>query len=163
MSTENIKRQKQKHSATYQAKLAVHERDQYTCIGCRKEFEDPSGPDIDHIIGRGIGGPNTIKNKATLCRRCHEAKHGERDHAPTVRFTSTGDMVDEDFRWYRHLWKEQLPAITEIAIDHKIQPKFNLSGGPFQAWHIPLGDLRRVDELLADAGVSYVALDAAKG
>jgi hypothetical protein len=162
MSTKNNEGQNQQHSATYQAKLAVHRRDQYTCIGCREQFDDISELDVDHIVSRGAGGSNTVKNKTTLCRRCHEAKHGERDHAPTIRFTSTGDMVDKDFRWYRRLWKEQFPAITEVALDYRIQPKFSLSEDPFQAWHIPLGDLRRADEILAKADVNYDSVDAIK-
>jgi hypothetical protein len=163
MSTEDNEPSEKKYSNTYQAKIAVHERDQYTCIGCRESFEDDSHLDVDHVIPIGKGGPNTIRNKATECRRCHEAKHEERDHAPTVRFTSTGDMIDKDFAWFRHLWKQQFPAVTEVALDRKIEPVFNIAENrPYQAWHISLGDLRRLDEVLAKMdGIDYIPLGAA--
>jgi len=153
----------QKYSSTHQAKLAVHERDRYTCIGCRESFEDISHLDVDHVIPRGQGGSNAIRNKASECRRCHEAKHGERDHAPTVRFTSTGDMIEQDFYWFRHLWKHQFPALTELAVDYRIEPVFNIAdSAAYQAWHVPLGDLRRLDEVLADMDdLRYVPLGAA--
>lgn len=149
-------------STVYEMKLAVHERDRYICICCRESFEDASNLDSDHIIPEGKGGPNTIRNQASECRRCHEAKHGERDHAPTVRFMSTGDMIDKDFRWFRQLWKQQFPALTELALSHRVEPKFNLADeAPYQAWHIPLGELRRLDEVLAEIEeVHYAPLGA---
>jgi len=150
------------YSSTYQAKLAVHERDRYTCICCREKFDDISHLDVDHVIPVGKGGPNTIRNKATECRRCHEAKHGERDHAPTVRFMSTGDMIQKDFRLFRHLWNCQFPALSELALDHRIEPVFGLANSaPYQAWHIPLGELRRLDEVLAERDdIQYSPLGA---
>lgn len=139
------------YSPTYKAKLAVHERDRFTCICCRETIEDASDLDTDHVIARGKGGPDTIRNKATMCRRCHEAKHGERDHAPTVRFVSTGDMIEKDFRWFRHFWKKQFPSLTEFALDRRIKPVFNIADDvPYEAWHIPVGELRRLDDVLAD-------------
>jgi hypothetical protein len=58
-------------------------------------------------------------------------------------------MKDKDFRWFRQLWKQQFPALTETILNEPIEPKFNLSDAPYRAWHIPLGDLRRLDEVLA--------------
>jgi hypothetical protein len=77
---------------------------------------------------------------------------------------STGDMIDKDFRWFRHWWKQQLPALSEIALNHRIQPVFNIAeSAPYQAWHIPLGDLRRLDELLAKRDdAEYASLRAAE-
>lgn len=149
MSMNDQQRQTQKNSSHYQAKLAVHERDRNQCLNCREGFDDLSHLDVDHKIPRGRGGANTLTNLSSLCRRCHEAKHGERSHAPTVRFKSTGDMKDKDFRWFRQLWKQQFPALTETILNEPIEPKFNLSDAPYRAWHIPLGDLRRLDEVLA--------------
>lgn len=140
-----------RYSSTYQTKLAVHERDRFTCICCRENFDDVSHLDVDHVVPRGKGGPNTIRNKATQCRRCHEAKSDERDHAPTVRFISTGDMIQKDFRWFRHFWNDLFPALSAVALNHRIKPKFNLADkAPYEAWHIPLGELRRLDEVLAE-------------
>jgi hypothetical protein len=162
MDDRDLSSEGDEESSAYRTKIAVHERDQYTCICCRESFDDISHLDVDHVISVGKGGPNTIRNKATECRRCHEAKHGERDHAPTVRFMSTGDMIQKDFRWFRHLWKQQLPALSELALNHRIEPVFNIADDrTYQAWHIPLGELRRLDEVLADMDeVSYASLFA---
>jgi hypothetical protein len=159
MSTNDQEPTDERYSSTYQRKLIVHERDQNTCLCCGEVFEDTSHLDVDHNVPRGRGGPNTISNKMTLCRRCHEAKHGERDHAPTVRFISTGDMIEKDFSWYRHLWTEQLPALTEVVLKDRIVPKFALSEN--EAWHIPIGDLRRLDKVLAEKDrISYAPREA---
>jgi hypothetical protein len=64
---------------------------------------------------------------------------------------STGDMINKDFRWFVHLWKEIIPALTEAATGHRVEPKHRLDEeSPHQPWHIPLGDLRRLDEILGD-------------
>lgn len=151
-----------KYSTTYQTKVAVHERDRRTCICCRESFKDISELDVDHILAEGKGGPNTVRNKGSLCRRCHEAKHGERDHAPTIRCMSTGDMCEKDFRLYRHFWNQQLPAMSEIVLDHRVKPKFDLADeAPYRAWHVPVGEVRRLDEVLADIDeVTYAPLRA---
>jgi len=54
-------------SIAYQAKLAVHARDGYTCIGCRESFDDPSKLDVDAIISWGQGGSNAIPNGGSEC------------------------------------------------------------------------------------------------
>lgn len=140
------------HNLAYQSKLAIHERDRYTCVCCRESFDDPSHLDADHNVPRGVGGADTIRNQSSLCRRCHEAKEGEREHAPTIRWMSTGDMIEKDFRWYRHFWDDMFPAITELALDYRLKPMRDLSDkSPYQARHIPLGDVRRISELLNDS------------
>ena len=159
MSTENTNSADSSYSPNYQSKLAVHKRDRHTCISCRETFDDPSKLDVDHVIPRGRGGPNTIRNMASECRRCHEAKHGERDHGPTVRFASTGDMIDKDFYWFTHLWKHQFPVLTELAVNRSVEPVFNIADeAEYQAWHVPLGDLRRLDEKLSDMDVTYIPM-----
>jgi hypothetical protein len=147
------------HSSTYQQKLAVHERDRYICICCREQFDDDSHLDVDHIVPEGKGGSNSLRNKVSVCRRCHEAKHDERDHAPTIRWTSTGDMVQKDFIWYRHFWKEVIPAMSE-AVGYRVEPLFNIANSKsYQAWHIPQGDLRRLDGVLSDmSDIDYVSM-----
>lgn len=148
MSADEPSSAEQAYSRTHQTKLAVHERDMYRCACCWEVFENPNRLDVDHIVPRGRGGGDTMSQKISLCRRCHEAKDGRRDHAPTVRFVSTSDMVDKDFSWFCHLWTKQLPALTE-AVGHRTTPKFDLTEGG-EAWHIPLGDLRRLDRALAE-------------
>lgn len=149
-------------STTYQSKLAVHARDRYTCTGCRECFDDPSKLEAHHVVFRGQGGPNTIRNKTSLCQRCHEAIHGDRDHSPTIRCESTGDMSTKDFAWFNHFWKRQLPVLVDLAVDHRMEPKCGLAENkPYTAWHISLGDLRRVDEVLADVeNLTYVPMDS---
>lgn len=90
-----------------------------------------------------------MSNLVTLCRRCHEAKHGERSHSPTIRFTSTGDMPENDFIWYRHFWNEIFPSLVATAVGVRIEPKFDISDAPYRAWHLPRGDIVRIDESLA--------------
>lgn len=148
---EKAQKENQNNGLAYQQKLAIHKRDQYLCTSCRESTDDPNELDVDHVVPRGKGGSNVPQNKTSLCRRCHEAKHDERDHAPTVRFISTGDMQQKDFIWFRHLWNDLFPALTEAAIGHRIEPKFNLaSSASYDAWHLPLGDLRKADDMLAD-------------
>jgi hypothetical protein len=60
-------------------------------------------------------------------------------------------MAEKDFRWFRHFWTEQFPALTDLALDRRVKPVFNIADDvPYEAWHIPLGELRRLDEILAD-------------
>ena len=137
--------------SAYRSKLAVHKRDRKRCTCCGESFEVVSDLDADHIVPQGRGGPNTLRNKTSLCRRCHEAKHGERDHAPTIRCLSTGDMTQKDFNWFVHFWNHSLPALTELALEHRVKPLHDLADEKqYKAWHIPIGELRRLDEALAD-------------
>lgn len=139
-----------KYSTTYSAKVAVLERDRYTCISCREKFDDITHLDVDHNVPEGRGGPNTIRNKSSLCRRCHEATQAQRDHAPTIRCISTGDVCQKDFLLFKQFWTEQLPAMSDIILEHRLKPKFDLSDAPYRAWHVPAGEIRRLDEVLAD-------------
>lgn len=162
MSSERETEVSRTYSATHQAKLAIHERDRHMCICCRETFEDASDLDVDHIVPRGRGGANTFRNKGSECRRCHEAKHDERDHAPTIRFVSTEDMDQADFIWFRHFWTDVLPALTEVAVGQRIIPVFDIAdSAEYRAWHIPLGDVRRLDEVLAGMDdLNYASMGA---
>lgn len=138
----------QRYSSTHQTKLAIHERDMYRCVCCWEVFESPNQLEVDHAVPRGQGGSDTMSQKISLCDRCHRAKHGEREHAPTIRFISAADMIEKDFTWFCHLWTKQFPALTE-AVGHRVTPKFGLADDG-ERWHIPLGDLRRLDRALAN-------------
>jgi len=71
-------------------------------------------------------------------------------------------MIDKDFIWFRHLWKHQFPVLTELATSHRIEPVFNIAEeADYQAWHVPLGDLRRLDEKLSSMDVTYVPMGKA--
>jgi hypothetical protein len=138
-------------NSAYRQKLTVHRRDRNTCINCRERFDDQSHLDADHVVARGDGGARTVRNQATMCRRCHDAKHGDREHAPTIRWRSTGDMPEKDYEWYKRFWSDLLPAVTEAAVGYRIKPVTNLSSETeYVGQHIPVGDVTRLCQLLAD-------------
>jgi hypothetical protein len=142
----------QELTSTHQTKLEVHNRDRHQCLNCRKSIKDDiSRLDADHIVPEGSGGAGLHRNLATLCRDCHEAKHDEDAIAPTIRFTSTGDMDDEEFRWYRHFWNEVLPALAEAAVGHRVEPLLGLDDhSMWDGRHIPMGAVRFCDESLSE-------------
>jgi hypothetical protein len=60
-------------------------------------------------------------------------------------------MINKDFVWFEHFWKRQLPALFKLALDYRVKPNCGLAESKsYTAWHIPLGDIRRLDEVLAD-------------
>ena len=131
-------------------KEAVHERDRHLCGNCGRSYSTEE-LDVDHTVPRGNGGSDRFSNLGSLCRRCHDAKHGN-GLAPTVRFASTGDMTDAEFQWFKHFVKEMLPALAR-QVGVRLQSKYNLAGE--QAWHLPEGDLRRLDKQLAESDGRY--------
>ena len=66
-----------------------------------------------------------MSNQITLCRRCHEAKHG-RGVAPTVRLRSTGTMTEMELEWFKHCMEEVMPALAR-QVDIRVKPKFNVA------------------------------------
>lgn len=94
-------------------KEAVHERDRHHCGNCGRSFATED-LDVDHTVPRGNGGSERFSNLGSLCRRCHDAKHGQ-GLAPTARFASTGDMSGAEFDWFTHFVKEILPALARQA------------------------------------------------
>lgn len=52
-----------------------------TCRRCgsRERLE------VDHIVSRGMGGPDTFENTQTLCHRCHLQKTAQESHAGRKR------------------------------------------------------------------------------
>ncbi len=138
------------------SKEAIHERDRQRCTNCLALRETVKTFDVDHNVPRGVGGSELYQNKQTLCRRCHDAKHGD-GIAPTVQLESSGRMTGVEFRWFRHFVKEMLPKLAE---EHgiELEPKFNLDDG--EAWHLPLGDFRRLDRQLSKEDGSYRSLQA---
>jgi hypothetical protein len=110
--------------------------------------------DADHGVPRGAGGSDQFSNLLSLCRRCHEAKHGDAI-APTVQLESTGQMTNVEFVWFKQFLKEILPA---LARSHGVQlrPKFNLDDR--EGWYLPLGDVRRLGRQLAGEDDHYDSL-----
>jgi len=56
---------------------ACKERDGHRCRQCKRRRRGMI-LHAHHIIPRSAGGPDTLDNLATLCRRCHETVHGRR-------------------------------------------------------------------------------------
>lgn len=52
----------------------VLERDNYTCAYCGDYFPDKSKVNVDHIIPRAQGGPNTWMNTICACISCNSKK-----------------------------------------------------------------------------------------
>ncbi|WP_247729902.1 hypothetical protein [Halovivax limisalsi] len=56
-------------------------------------------------------------------------------------------MSDQEFMWFKQFLSEMIPAMArEFSV--RVKPKFNLDGQ--DQWHLPLGDLRRLDQQLLD-------------
>lgn len=59
----------------------IYQRDGYTCLNCGAR-SGPDGDEVelhaDHIIPKSVGGGDSYQNLRTLCRHCHEARHGRR-------------------------------------------------------------------------------------
>jgi hypothetical protein len=58
------------------------ERDDHTCVNCGAT----DSLEAHHIIPRCEGGPDTLKNMATLCSECHTAVHGNIPYDTTREF-----------------------------------------------------------------------------
>lgn len=142
---------------TSRKKRAVHERDRNSCVCCGRSASVVEKLDLDYAVPRGVGGSESFSNLLTLCRQCHDAKHGE-GLAPTVEMASTGRMEPIEFDYFTQFMNEMLPALAEISgVD--LDPKFNLDGR--EAWHLPLGDLRRLDKVLSEELDDYCSFQAA--
>lgn len=134
--------------------IIVRDLEQCTCCLGTKEFVQTL--DVDHNVPRGVGGSDRIRNKNTLCRQCHDAKHGD-GIAPTVQLQSTGTMSDVEFYWFRHLLDEMVPRLAD-EFDVRLIPKFGLNED--NAWYLPLGDLRRLDKRLYEDDDEYQSYQA---
>ncbi len=137
-------------------KNTVHERDRHRCVNCRRSVDIVECLDIDHCVPRGVGGAEQIPQLVSLCRRCHDAKHGS-GVAPTVRAQSTGTMTDYEFVLYNRFGKKMVPALAR-QVDVPLEPKFNIADE--NEWAMPLGDLRRLSEQLEEHDEHYTVLKA---
>lgn len=127
-------------SKTIQARevtnLAVREKYEYRCANCVAE-EHEATLDVHHIVPRGKGGSNLMSNQVLLCRRCHDAAHGD-GMAPTVQSMSTGTMEPETFELYRQFWSEILPKIGEMS-NVPVEPIYVADD---RCWHVAESDMR---------------------
>lgn len=133
---------------------SVLEQDRQMCTNCGTVLtrEDL---DVDHRVPRGAGGSDRSSNLGTLCRVCHDAKHGL-GIAPGAQLKSTGNMTDTEFRWFKHLLQEMIPAMARI-LGVQLVPKFRLNDDDM--WHLPLGDLRLLNAKLVKADEDYSSLN----
>jgi hypothetical protein len=106
---------------------------------------------VDHNVPRGVGGSDTFSNQSALCRQCHDAKHGD-GLAPTVELQSTGNMDKVEFMLFKQFFNEMLPAMAR-TVDVRLIPKFRLDKR--YVWHLPEGDMRRLDTRLSDEDAEY--------
>ena len=51
------------------------ERDGHACRNCNDTPADGAELMAHHVIPDGVGGPDTLENIVTLCRRCHNTIH----------------------------------------------------------------------------------------
>ncbi len=142
------------HDPSHQRKQAVHERDRRQCVNCLGQQTHVDKLDADHGVPRGAGGSDQLSNLLSLCRRCHDAKHGN-GIAPTVQLQSTGRMTNVEFVWFKQFLQEMLPALAR-SHDVQLRPKFNLNDE--ENWYLPLGDLRRLGRQLAEEYDRYDSL-----
>jgi hypothetical protein len=82
------------------------------------------------------------------------AKHGD-ELAPTVEFQSTGAMTEYEFMLFKQFIKEMIPTMSHAFGIH-LDPKFKLDER--SVWHLPVGDLKRLDRSLADEDSEYRSL-----
>lgn len=56
-------------------------------------------------------------------------------------------MDEVEFMWFKHLMTEMFPALTsEFGV--MVRPRFNV--GDEQAWHFPIGRVRKLDGRLTE-------------
>ncbi|WP_256544830.1 HNH endonuclease [Halobellus inordinatus] len=111
----------------------VHERDRGQCVNCRASDPDVT-LDVHHIVPRGQGGSDRLSNLALLCHQCHDAAHGE-GTAPTIQFSSTGNMNTDSFETFLQFFT----VLPTARFDPKAK-----------AWQIPKADFEQVVATVSD-------------
>lgn len=143
----------------HQVRESILERDDYRCTNCTRPEEVIDTFHIDHSVSRGRGGSDRYSNLRTLCKRCHEAKHGN-GYAPMLELQSSGAMDDYTFRYFRHFFDEILPAMGR-NIGVRLNPKFRLDNKR-DVWFISLGNVRHADAVLPTFDSEYDSLRASE-
>lgn len=118
---------------------AVRLRDRDQCMNCRASGKNIT-LDIHHIVPRGQGGSDRMRNLVMLCRQCHDAAH-EKCMAPTVDFRSTGNMQEEEFTLYR--------AFFDGVPSARYDPET-------KTWRVPTADMELLVESLNDLSLETV-------
>jgi len=68
-------------------------------------------------------------------------------------------MNEREFVHFKHFFNEQIPALTSRICEPGVDAMFNLGGQ--EAWHVPIGDLLRIDKRLRDDDIPYKPLTVA--
>lgn len=68
---------------------AVYRRDGWHCRHCNNS----NGLDPHHVIFAGQGGPETLDNLITLCRRCHDMIHAGELRVEIVKVIPGVDII----------------------------------------------------------------------
>lgn len=119
---------------------AVHERDRGQCVNCRASGPDVT-LDVHHIVPRGQGGSDRLSNLALLCRQCHDAAHGN-GTAPTVQFSSTGNMDTDSFQIFLRFFSE----LSSARFD-----------GEEKVWRVPKADFEDVVQTVSEPAGTALA------
>jgi hypothetical protein len=127
-------------------KQAVFARDRHRCNNCHRDISNVVTLDPDHTVQRGAGGSNRMSNVGALCRRCHDAKHGD-GIAPCAQVASSGQMTDAEFVWFKQLVDEMIPALAN-KYGVNLEPLYGLDDS--DCWFFPRGDLHLLDEKLKE-------------
>ena len=67
-------------------------------------------------------------------------------------------MDEGEFIWFKHFMNEMIPALTRAVMQPQVDAYFDLGGD--HAWHIPEGDIRRLNRILAEIDDEYRSLQA---
>jgi hypothetical protein len=118
---------------------AVKVRDRSRCLNCGADGEDVK-LDVHHIVPRGQGGSDRMSNLVLLCRQCHEAAH-EKQMAPTVEFSSTGEMQQTEFELFKKFFDE-VPSARFDAQNKR--------------WRVPIRDMELLVNSLGELPVEEV-------
>ncbi|HBI61482.1 MAG TPA: HNH endonuclease [Lachnospiraceae bacterium] len=73
----------------------------YKCIKCGRNFRK-GDMDIDHIIPKSLGGPNTRDNLQCICKHCNRSKQADtsetaKDLARRKKELEAQDKADREF------------------------------------------------------------------
>lgn len=84
----------------------------YKCIKCGKSYRR-GDMDIDHIIPKSLGGPNTRENLQCICKHCNRSKQAstsetEKDLARRKKELKEQDKADREFIKQAMKYKNQV-------------------------------------------------------
>lgn len=114
-------------------RAAVQYRDRERCMNCHRDSNDLTY-DVHHIVPRRHGGSDQLSNLVLLCRRCHDAAHGNAK-APRAEWYTNGEMPEDVFGLYTDFFRTF--DITRFDGDTK-------------SWYIPQADLQELVERFHD-------------